>query len=56
MYYTVEETAGILKISVLAVYKLIKEKNLPVVKLGERLTRIPKTELEEWMSQQINEK
>jgi len=53
-YYTVKQAAEALQVSVRVIRKLILEKNLPIVNLKERLTRIPRKALEEWVDKQIN--
>lgn len=52
--YTVEEAADILKVTKPTIYRLIKEKGLPVAQFGERMTRIPKKALEDWVQEQID--
>ena len=46
-YYTVNEVAKMMRVSPSMVYKLIYRKQLPVVRIGKRLLRIPSTALPE---------
>lgn len=54
--YTVEEAADVLKVTKPTIYRLIREKGLPTAQLGERMTRIPKQALEDWVQEQIDER
>ena len=45
---TVPETAAFLDVSRDTVYRLIREGQLPHVRLG-RLLRVPRTKLDEWL-------
>lgn len=47
---TVPEMAEILRIGRNAAYELIYQKNFPVLRLGPKKIRVPKTELLKWIS------
>jgi len=46
---TVQDVANYLQISIWTLYRWIKEKNMPVIKLGG-LDRFRKNELDEWIN------
>ncbi len=50
--FTVAEIAEYLKISKMTVYKMIKAKKLPALKIGEKCVRITKEKLNEYISSQ----
>lgn len=49
---TVPEAAQLLRISRNLAYELIKRGELPHVRLGERIIRVPRHALEHWLEQQ----
>ena len=54
-YYTLEQVAEVLQVSLPVVRALIEEKAFPAVKLGRRITRVPVDSLKEWVEQQLGE-
>lgn len=49
---TVPEAARLLRISRNTAYELIRQGEIPAVRLGERIIRIPRFALEQWISRQ----
>jgi len=45
-YHTVKEVATLLNCSVKTVYRLVKDKNIEAINLGQRMIRISKTDLD----------
>lgn len=43
------EVARMLSMSTAAIYRMIKEDTLPHVRIGPKIIRIPRRELEEWL-------
>lgn len=46
---TVREACERLKVSRSHFYRMVREKQLPVVKLGERMTRVNSADLDQWV-------
>jgi len=49
-HFTPEEVAKTLKISRVFVYKLIRQRKIPSVRIG-RVVRIPNNRLQEWLEE-----
>ena len=47
-----QEISGLLRVSVQTVRRWIKEGSLPAYKVGPRMWRIRKTDLDEWLDRQ----
>jgi len=47
-----QEISGLLRVSVQSVRRWIKEGSLPAYKVGPRMWRIRKTDLDEWLDRQ----
>ncbi|AEM72922.1 helix-turn-helix domain-containing protein [Caldicellulosiruptor acetigenus] len=48
MTYTPKEAAQVLGISLTTVFKLIKQKKIPVIRIGRKVL-IPKAKLKDWI-------
>ena len=51
-FLTPKEVSDLLQVSVQTVRRWIKEKSLPAYKVGPRMWRIKRADLEEWLDQQ----
>ena len=54
-FLTPREVSDLLQVSVQTVRRWIKEEDLPAYKVGPRIWRIKKADLDEWLDQQRNE-
>jgi excisionase family DNA binding protein len=50
---TVPQAARLLQISRNTAYELIQRQELPAIRLGERLIRVPRFVLEDWIRRQV---
>lgn len=53
---TIEEVAKYLKVTKKTIYYLIYQKSLPTVKLGSRLLRFRKSDIDRWLDVKANVK
>lgn len=51
---TVPEAARLLRISRNTAYEMVRRGELPAINLGERIIRIPRFALEQWISRQAH--
>lgn len=51
-FYTVKEIADILKLSTQQIRRMLRDKEIPAIKLGNEW-RIPKKEFEEWVKKKM---
>ncbi len=53
LVYTIEELARKLKVSKSTIYKLVRSKDFPTIRIGKRIL-IPDNELRIWLERQCN--
>ena len=53
-YYTPAELAKLLRVRKSYVYELLSSRRIKSIRLSERRTRIPESEVEEYLSKKLN--